>query len=81
MKKLCNHYLIKNNILDFQYKILICRFLNYCPTTPVSKTLKKISVTIYIVGEFLVRFEQFFFYENNKTDHSIKFSYYINRQI
>jgi len=31
MKKLCNNYLIKSNILYFQDKISICRFLNHCP--------------------------------------------------
>jgi len=31
MKKLCNHYLVKTNILHFQDKIYICRILNQCP--------------------------------------------------
>jgi len=31
MKKLCNHFLIKSNMLYFQDKISIWRFLNNCP--------------------------------------------------
>ena len=38
MKKMCDHYFIKRNILCFQDKISIYRLFNHCHEANVSKT-------------------------------------------